>query len=909
VNKLAALLSASALIFPAVAQPQACRIDTIAGGGPSFAGNGGAALGAELRPGGSVLRDPGGLVHFIDYGSGRILRITADERLETVVGSDDGQSGDGRPGPQTSTDFIRTFAFAPDGALYWLETSLGAELLRKLPLGGVVETVAGEHAADFSGDGGPARDAGLGGTIDFTISPDGSIYLLSRAPSRTNTGRVRRISPDGLIETVAGGGDPFERAEVDWSETGPALGALFEIPLQVLAEPDGSVLVRDGGRAPLRRLRPDGTIEPTPFDLDRRLRIDGRGRLYWAEGDTVYRADADFRPEAIWTDPNGVRVVGLAVDLDGNLWSGSGWGLDRLASDGRRLPAAGVSRTMVLAGDGGPALQASFWPRHLSLGPDGELVLFDTATNRIRVVRDGVISAVAGNGDLGPLVEGALAVETPLGGLAGGVSAPVEATAVLPNGEVLFATRGVIWRVGADSILSRFAGTPAQGCGASGFCRDGVPARETGLGDRIEMVVDGEGVVYLSHRGGLDRILRSITPDGIITNIDFQWPTEQARLLIDPDGRLVIAQLHGRSFWRLTADGEILELPIGYPGSVSSWAVAPDGAFYASKRFPKSIVRLTEDGGSETIVPESISIAPASGDGGPAYDAVLVDPREFLINRDGDLLVLDHTRIRRISNVAACSGPDGPRSRPYISNAAGANRAAPGSLFTLFGSELGPDQAVVASPDASGRFPTEIAGTRVLIGDRPAHLLFVSEGQINAVMPSSEELVDHAVPRADPQDLSRMWETLIRVERNGRSSPPGPTLINGSSPALFRLGGRQAAALNQDGTVNSASNPAAPGSVVVLFGSGAGDMDPPAETGAVVSSSPLPRVIAPVSVEFAGETAEVLYAGAAPGLVSGVLQVNARIPVDQQSRGAAYVRLVVGPKSNQNQVLEIAIAE
>lgn len=923
-NKLTALLFAATLAFPIVAEPQACRIDTIAGGGRSFAGNGGAALEAELGPVASVRRGPDGLVYFIDRGSGRILRITEDERLETAVGSDDAEPGDGRPGPQTSTGFIRTFAFAPDGALYWLETSLGAELLRRLPPGGVVETVAGDRSAHFSGDGGPARDSGLAGTIDFTIGPDGSIYLLVRLSFRINRGWVRRIAPDGRIETIAGGGDPFDSATAPSLETVPALGTSFLNPTQILAEPDGSILVRDGSSVPLRRIKSDGTIEPvrarfsdtdelTPFSPGGTIRIDGQGRLYWSVGSRISRTNLDLRPEPVWTDANGAFVFGFEVGPEGVLWSTRTRRLERLVRDGERIPLAGLPITMHRVGDGGPATAARIDARAgIALGPDGSLFILDLWSNRVRIVRDGVIRNFAGTGGPGPVVEGGLAVDSALPLSPGGALAITD-IAAMPSGDVLLAASSVVWKVRTDGVLERFAGVPDRVCGSATGCSDGVPAAETTIGQGVRIAAAPDGSVYLVHMSTLFRdrswVLRRVGPDGVISTPDVRLPDAgRPQMFFEPSGRLVLRFFGNRAPLRLDANNQLVEIAVRSDSLIRTWASAPDSVFYAVEGLD-SILRVMEGGGQETIVPYGLPAFRASGDGGPAYDAVLSDARQLFVNSDGSLIINDSSSVRRILNVVDCTGPDGPSSAPFPTSAASTTAVAAGGLFSVFGSELGPTEPVVASPDASGRYPVEIAGSQVLIGDRPAHLLFVSEGQINGVMPNGLELEGHSIPTHDPETLGPAWQALVRVLRDGRPSPPGPSFIRAWSPALFTLDGRQVAALNQDGTVNSQSNPAAPGSVVVLFATGGGDMRPQPETGAVVSGTPLPLMTQPVSVKVNGASAEVLYAGAAPGLVSGVLQVNARFPEsafpESDFTSPGIIRIAVGLKSNQGQVVHV----
>ncbi len=192
----------------------------------------------------------------------------------------------------------------------------------------------------------------------------------------------------------------------------------------------------------------------------------------------------------------------------------------------------------------------------------------------------------------------------------------------------------------------------------------------------------------------------------------------------------------------------------------------------------------------------------------------------------------------------------------------------PGGIVTLFGSRLGPEPGVAFELEG-GRVPTEVGGVRVLIDGEPAPILFASYWQINAILPYS---------------LVRRSRLNIVVEQNGGVSEPLPIYI--AERAVIELFRRNAssdhpaAALNQDGTVNTASNPAAPGSVVSLFGTGAGATVPPSEAGEVtplelrvLEQAPRVRVVAPVEQELLVE-----FAGAAPGLVAGVTQINIRLP-------------------------------
>jgi uncharacterized protein (TIGR03437 family) len=117
-----------------------------------------------------------------------------------------------------------------------------------------------------------------------------------------------------------------------------------------------------------------------------------------------------------------------------------------------------------------------------------------------------------------------------------------------------------------------------------------------------------------------------------------------------------------------------------------------------------------------------------------------------------------------------------------------------------------------------------------------------------------------------------------------------------SSPAIFTLdasGVGQGAILNQDSTLNSPSNPAIKGTIIVLFATGAGQTDPVGVDGQIVGDL-LPKPLGSVSVNIGGQDAEVLYAGAAPGLIAGLLQVNVRIPENTVSSFSVPILLSVG---------------
>jgi len=140
----------------------------------------------------------------------------------------------------------------------------------------------------------------------------------------------------------------------------------------------------------------------------------------------------------------------------------------------------------------------------------------------------------------------------------------------------------------------------------------------------------------------------------------------------------------------------------------------------------------------------------------------------------------------------------------------------------------------------------------------------------------------------------------LQVAYQGASSNIVTLNVAAANPALFSLdasGSGPGAILNQDSTLNSASKPAAKGSVIVLFATGEGQTNPAGADGRLANGPVLPKPVAPVSVQIGGVNAVVEYAGAAPGLTAGVMQVNVLVPGNAAS-GAQPVVLAVGSASS-----------
>ncbi len=204
----------------------------------------------------------------------------------------------------------------------------------------------------------------------------------------------------------------------------------------------------------------------------------------------------------------------------------------------------------------------------------------------------------------------------------------------------------------------------------------------------------------------------------------------------------------------------------------------------------------------------------------------------------------------------------------------------PGEVLAILGTNLGPDGLEGLHLDDSGQVTSELSGTRVYFDGIAAPLLYTSSSHVGTVVPFGV---------AGPS-------TRVVVQHNNHQSAQASVRVAPANPAVFSisgLGSGPGAILNQDGTVNSPNNPAAPGSVVAIFATGLGPTTPSSQDGEVAQGV-LPAPSLPVSVRIGGLPASILYAGAAPGIVEGVFQLNVRVPEFVTTWDSNLVTLQVG---------------
>lgn len=248
---------------------------------------------------------------------------------------------------------------------------------------------------------------------------------------------------------------------------------------------------------------------------------------------------------------------------------------------------------------------------------------------------------------------------------------------------------------------------------------------------------------------------------------------------------------------------------------------------------------------------------------------------------DIDTLVTEMRRVKGSdfeavdsSGLMADANSAGVRSaawNPPVVNAANyrPGPVSPGELISIFGSNLGPAEGAGVRLNDAGLVDTTLGGTQVLFDGVAAPLLYARADQVNAVVPFGVAL---------------KTSTLLEVEYLGASVFSATLDVRPAMPGLFTMdasGSGAGAVLNQDYSVNSPANPAGRGSYLYLWATGGGQTDPAGVDGQLLSGGVLPRTLANVSVRIGGIPAtDIYYAGGAPQLVAGVLQVDVRVPME-----------------------------
>lgn len=510
--------------------------------------------------------------------------------------------------------------------------------IRRVLPDGTVTTIAGGNGSGTLD--GPAETARFDGPSDVAIDPRGGIYVAD-----CWSHRIRRITPDGIVTTVAGGDHPEDK----WwlRRDGLADEALFLSPCGIALSPDGDLYIVE--QTQIRRLSPsgwvstfagdggqvykDGPKEHAGFGAIQDIDVDADGNVYVIDANdyvpgedgvhyAIRRISAETGQVSTLSRNGPARLggvlsspAGLAVTPGGEVYvSNTGRNqIVRVEGPNKVVGVAGTGEAGYLDGPRGEALLSR--PGALALSPGGTLVVADQGDSVIRVVgpdagggfsnvalglisvtprlEDVRVSVFAGRGGYrfadidgfndGPAREALL-------------SFPHGIT-LAPDGSVVVAdTRNhAIRRISADGIVTTVAGGNGEGA------LDG-PRDEAQFSWPRGVAVDPDGVVYVADTG--NGLIRRVSSDGAVTTVGdreapFYSPTEMA---FDTEGKLLFTEMNNGRVLRLVDEGVST---VVNEGSVFMYglAVGEEGAvYYATAKLPSLAIRkIGSDGAVATV--------------------------------------------------------------------------------------------------------------------------------------------------------------------------------------------------------------------------------------------------------------------------------------------------------------------
>ncbi|GAB1332772.1 NHL domain-containing protein [Streptomyces sennicomposti] len=346
----------------------ASPIKLVAGtGAAGFAGDNESAVSAQLNRPYGIAVDSTGTLYFADHGNHRVRKVTTDGRVSTVAGTGAaGFRGDGGPAAAAQLNYPREVAVDKAGAVYIADTN--NHRIRKITVDGTISTVAGTGAAGFRGDGGSATAAQLNLPLGVAVDSTGVLYI-----SDYYNHRVRKVATDGVISTVAGTGAAGFRGD-----GGPAVSAQLNGLHGVVVDGAGDLYIADQGNHRVRKVTADGKIST----------VAGTGVAGFS-GDDGPAVSAKLN-----------SPVGVAVDSSGTLYicDYGNHRVRKVAADGVISTVAGTG-TAGYGGEGGPAASAQLnGPRKVAVDCVDTLYVTDHLNNRIRKVTSAKMAGLPESG-------------------------------------------------------------------------------------------------------------------------------------------------------------------------------------------------------------------------------------------------------------------------------------------------------------------------------------------------------------------------------------------------------------------------------------------------------------------------------------------------------------------------------
>jgi uncharacterized protein (TIGR03437 family) len=755
-----------------------------------------------------------------------ISPLGAQLLVDTYAG---GHIQSGVPANNVTLGTISGITWDPSGNIVFSDE--GSNVIRRINADGTVQTIAGTGVTGFGGDGGPALSALVYFPMNLQYDGAGNLYFFD-----ADNHRIRRIDSSGIITTIAGDGQ-IPVAGLD--TTGPATSR--SVSLYFMAVDLGGIVYFADGSGDILRVQGGNTelLAQVPSVVPGGLAADPAGNVYF-----LSQFESYTNPQALYRISPGGTISTIATfsvgslpppgafltsDLAGNVYDYVNGQLTRYAPDGTTtvlstpgviggFPAISPPGTIGYVTTGPTNLIKEFTPQSGSttvagaapkpapngtplrdawfLGPiwiafshAGDLYVSESQACLIRKISAaGVLSTFAGTGTCG-------------------YPAPVGTTAATANlsppGSIAFDSEDNLWI--ADSYVNLYSISPQGALSA--------PVKTPVSGGSGNVAADAQNRVYVLGLNSLYRVLSDGSYEGLIVppSTPGCCGLSLSGIGADSSGNVYFGNAGPPTPNVYVANNDLtysLKVP-DFGGR--SFTFDPSGNIWGNN----GTLNTFKSTGN-AVVGRGYGFA---GDGGPLQSALMSAYISMVFGPDGDLYFVDYS-LRRVTG-------SGPATPPVISQSGIVNAVsyaggsiAPGELISIFGSNFGASALQVNSA-VNNAIPFTIGRTKVLFNGQPGAITAITPTQINVFVPY--EVVG-------PVNVQVQVDNILSKPVSIPVAPTAP----GLSPSI----------LNQDGTLNTASNPAPRGSVVYFYGTGLGAMTPQLVDGNLAISTPYSMPVA-----------------------------------------------------------------
>ncbi|MBX2907120.1 MAG: Ig-like domain-containing protein [Taibaiella sp.] len=622
-------------------------IATIAGNGTEgYAGDGGSATDAAFVAPGGVAYDTSGNIYVADFYGGVIRKIRTDGTITTFAGTGSyGFSGDGGPAIAAAFAGPTKITFDASGNLFVADHYNNR--IRKISPNGIISTVAGTGYLGFSGDGVPATATNISRPAVVKFGPGGDMYILDY-----NGCRIRKVNSAGIISTYAGTGTPGTTGD-----GGPATAAQIFYPFGMDFDTAGNLYFAEASGNTVRM-------------------IDNAGIIHTIAGSGTAGFSGDGGPASAAQLNN---PAGILVHSDGSIYVADQFNCRiRRISGGTISSYAGTS--CGYSGDGDAAIDAAvYWPNELIEGPDGSIVMTDNFNHVVRRISPNPASLYiyglksipvdsattytasipggtwsSGNPTIATITSGGVLT----GHSAGTVTIVYSVTNTCGTRSV---TKQVRVRTGCEPTITTIVGN-----GEDGYSGDGGPASSAALRGPVGLAYDASGNLYVADH--YSNVIRKISTSGIVSTF-----AGTGGYGYSGDGGPATAAMF-KGPYKLTFDAS--------------------GNLFVADHYSNRVRKITPAGIITTVA--GTGYLGFSGDGVPATATNISRPSVVKFSPGGEMYIMDYNgcRIRKVdadgiistvagTGVPGTTGDGGPATAARIFYPFGMDFDATGNLYLV----------------------------------------------------------------------------------------------------------------------------------------------------------------------------------------------------------------------------------